>query len=96
LVVVIIRDDGYGMIKWKQDAMGFPNYGLDFNNPDFVLYARAYGINGVRIERTQDFLPVLSDCIAARGVHVIEVPVDYSENRALTQELKRRASSTSS
>ncbi len=91
LVVLILRDDGYGMIKWKQDAMSMPSYGLDFGNPDFVLYAQSYGIHGVRIERAQDLLPTLRACITGRGLHVIDVPIDYSENRALTQELKRRA-----
>ncbi|HSH27062.1 MAG TPA: acetolactate synthase large subunit, partial [Wenzhouxiangella sp.] len=43
LVVLILRDDAYGMIKWKQQDMGLPDYGLDFGNPDFVRYAQSYG-----------------------------------------------------
>ena len=35
LVVLILRDDGYGMIKWKQADMGFADWGLDYGNPDF-------------------------------------------------------------
>jgi acetolactate synthase-1/2/3 large subunit len=87
LVVIIIRDDGFGMIKWKQDSMGLSSYGLDFKNPDFVLYARAYGAQGVRIERTEDFLPTLERCLSQKGVHVIDVPVDYEENALFTKEL---------
>ncbi len=88
LVVVILRDDGFGMIKWKQDAMGLPDFGLDFKNPDFVLLAQAFGANGVRIERTEDFLPTLQRCLSAKGVHVIDVPVDYTENQVFTRELE--------
>jgi acetolactate synthase-1/2/3 large subunit len=89
LVVVILRDDGYGMIKWKQDAAGLASFGLDFKNPDFVQYARAYGAHGIRIERTRDFLPALRTAMEAGGIHLLDVPIDYSENRIFTRELER-------
>jgi acetolactate synthase-1/2/3 large subunit len=89
LVVLIIRDDGYGMIRWKQEAMGFPDYGLAFNNPDFVAYAAAYGARGLRVERSEDFLPSLRACLDAPGVKLLEVPVDYTENRIFTREIER-------
>jgi acetolactate synthase-1/2/3 large subunit len=91
LVVLIIRDDGYGMIRWKQEAMGFPDYGLAFNNPDFVAYAAAYGARGLRVERSEDFLPSLRACLDAPGVKLLEVPVDYTENRIFTREIERAA-----
>jgi acetolactate synthase-1/2/3 large subunit len=89
LVVVILRDDGYGMIQWKQDAMGLESFGLKFKNPDFVQYARAYGANGVRVTKAEDFLPALRSALDARGIHVLDVPIDYSENRVFTRELER-------
>lgn len=89
LVVLILRDDGYGMIKWKQNAVGFEDWGLDFHNPDFVRYADCYGAHGCRIEHTEELLPNLKRCLDERGVHIIEVPVDYSENNKLTQELAK-------
>jgi acetolactate synthase-1/2/3 large subunit len=89
LVVVILRDDGYGMIQWKQDAMNLPSYGLKFNNPDFVKYAEAYGVTGLRISKTRDFLPALRAALDAGGIHVLDVPIDYSENRIFTRELER-------
>jgi acetolactate synthase I/II/III large subunit len=89
LTVLILRDDGYGMIRWKQQAMGFSDFGLGFGNPDFVTYAAAYGAHGVRIERTDDFLPALRAALDTPGVHLLDVPVDYSENRVFTRELER-------
>jgi acetolactate synthase-1/2/3 large subunit len=88
LTVLILRDDGYGMIRWKQQSMGFADFGLGFTNPDFVTYAAAYGARGTRIERTDDFLPTLKAALDSPGVHVIDVPVDYSENRLFTKELE--------
>jgi len=88
LVIVIIRDDGYGMIQWKQQAMKLPDFGLTYGNPDFVKYAESYGAKGYRVEKTADLLILLKECLAKKGVHLIEVPIDYSENeRVFTKEL---------
>lgn len=86
LVVLIISDSAYGMIKWKQGQEGFADFGLDYGNPDFVTYARAYGAEGHRIARTEDLRPTLEAALAAGGVHLVEVPVDYSENRRVFDE----------
>jgi acetolactate synthase-1/2/3 large subunit len=88
LVVLILRDDAYGMIKWKQAAMGFKDFGLDYGNPDFVKYAQAYGAEGHRLESTEQLAGILKNCLDSPGVHLVEVPVDYSENeRVLIEEL---------
>ncbi|MDG2393578.1 MAG: acetolactate synthase large subunit, partial [Thalassotalea sp.] len=50
LVVMILNDSSYGMIRWKQEQAGFADWGLEFNNPDFVKYAEAYGATGHRID----------------------------------------------
>ena len=42
LVVVILNDSSYGMIRWKQQGMCFTDFGLEFQNPDFVSYAESY------------------------------------------------------
>ena len=86
LVVLIINDSAYGMIRWKQGQEGFPDFGLEYNNPDFVLYARAYGAEGHRIARAEDLQPTLERALAAGGVHLVEVPVDYTENRRVFDE----------
>ncbi len=92
LIVLVLNDSSYGMIKWKQEAMGFDNWGLDFGNPDFVKYAEAYGAFGHRVESTESFLPLLKKCTETPGVHLIDVPLEYSENaRVLTLELKEKA-----
>ena len=92
IVVVILCDDAYGMIKWKQANMKMADYGLDFGNPDFVKYAESYGTYGHRVSSAAELLPLLQKCHADPGVHVIEVPVDYSENdHILNHEIKERS-----
>jgi len=89
LVVLIIDDGSYGMIRWKQASRGMPDFGLTFGNPDFVKYAEAYGARGTRVESTEELLPTLQRALEAGGVHLVIVPVDYSENkRVLIDELR--------
>src|SRR3981189_3005067 len=57
LVVLILEDSAYGMIRWKQAVDHFPDFGLTFGNPDFVRYAESYGAKGTRIENTDAILP---------------------------------------
>ena len=89
LTVLIINDNSYGMIRWKQANMGFADWGLDYGNPDFVKYAESYGANGYRVESSAHLRELLAHCRDTPGVHLIDCPVDYSENdRILNTEIK--------
>jgi acetolactate synthase I/II/III large subunit len=68
------------MIRWKQEAEGFADYGLDFGNPDFVAYAKSYGANGARVGEPAELKTMLEAAFREGGVHLVVVPVDYSEN----------------
>ena len=92
LVVLVLKDDAYGMIKWKQANMGFADFGLDYGNPDFVQYANSYGATGHRLESAESLIPLVEACFDAGGVHLVEVPVDYSENdRILNEEIREKS-----
>ena len=91
LVVLIIQDDAYGMIRWKQAVDNFADWGLAFGNPDFVKYAEAYGAKGRRVETAESLVATLEAAFAEGGVQLVTVPVDYSENsRVLVDELRNR------
>ena len=91
LVVLILEDNAYGMIRWKQAVDDFTDWGLTFGNPDFVKYAEAYGAKGARVATTAALVPTLDAAFEAGGVHLVTVPIDYSENtRVLVDELRDR------
>jgi acetolactate synthase-1/2/3 large subunit len=91
LVVLLIEDNAYGMIRWKQAVDQFPDFGMTFGNPDFVKYAEAYGAKGSRVTAIAEFQAVLESAFADGGVHLVNVPIDYSENeRVLVKELRER------
>ena len=93
LVVIVLNDSAYGMIRWKQAVDKFADFGLTFGNPDFVKYGEAYGAKGARVTATKNLVPAIDAAYKGGGVHLIDVPIDYSENvRVLGEELKQRVS----
>lgn len=83
LVVIILNDNAYGMIKWKQEGMGFESYGLDYANPDFVKYAESYGAIGHRPTNDDELVVTIEKCLNSDGVHLIDLAVDYSLNHSI-------------
>ena len=69
LVVLILDDSAYGMIRWKQAVDSFPDFGLTFGNPDFVKYAESYGARGWRVNATEDLVVTLEQAFRLGGVH---------------------------
>ena len=88
LVILILRDDKYGMIRWKQESMQFADFGLGFGNPDFVRYAQAYGATGHRLQSASELGPLIEKGFSEGGIHLIDTPIDYSDSyRILLEEV---------
>jgi acetolactate synthase-1/2/3 large subunit len=97
ITVLILNDNSYGMIRWKQANMGFEDWGLTYGNPDFVKYAESYGAKGHRVESAEMLPGLLKECLDSDGVHLIDCPVDYADNdRILNKELKELSAKLSS
>jgi acetolactate synthase-1/2/3 large subunit len=70
--------------------MGFKDFGLTYGNPDFVQYAESYGATGHRVTSSEHLTDLLQHCLATPGVHLIDCPVDYTENdQILNIDIKR-------
>jgi acetolactate synthase-1/2/3 large subunit len=90
ITVVVLNDSSYGMIRWKQANMGFADWGLSYGNPDFVKYAESYGAMGHRVTSADNLAALLRTCLDTPGVHLVDCPMDYSENdRVLNREIKQ-------
>lgn len=91
LVVLILNDSAYGMIRWKQEDMGLPDFGLKFNNPNFVMLAESFGATGHKVSSADELEPLLKKLLDTKGVHVVDCPIDYSENIIVFgEELKQK------
>jgi acetolactate synthase-1/2/3 large subunit len=91
IVVLVLRDDAYGFIRWKQRGMGFPDFGMALGNPDFVKYAEAYGAGGLRVGEGDRLATVLEAAFTTAGETgrpvLVDCPIDYAENAALARDL---------
>lgn len=94
LVVIILNDSAYGMIKWKQEDEGFKDFGLDYTNPDFVKYAESFGAKGYRPDSVENFKDIFKKALDSKGIHLIDLAVDYSLNHEILNVLIKEFSET--
>ena len=86
---LLLRDDAYGMIKWKQAQHGLSELRHGHGQSRFREYAQSYGARGHRPASAAEFAPLLRKTLETPGVDLIEVPIDYSDNdRILNREIK--------
>jgi len=88
LVVLILDDSGFGMIRSKQKDMNLSPFGLDFKNPDFVMMAESFGAVGHKIEKAKDLLPTLEKALNSKGVHIVACPINYEEANKTLGKIK--------
>jgi acetolactate synthase-1/2/3 large subunit len=87
VVNVIWENAQFGSIVWKQDKKFGRHFGVDFTNPDFVKLADAFGVPGWRCESVDDFGRYLRHALTLDTPSVIVVPIDYSIDVAISEEL---------
>jgi acetolactate synthase-1/2/3 large subunit len=87
VTVVVWRDDGYGLIDWKQRAEFGQPFGVELTNPDFVAYAQSFGLAAFRPSSAADLYPTLMRALEHDGPALVDVPIDYRENLRLTERL---------
>jgi len=94
IAVLILNDNSFGMIRWKQANMGFDDWGLQYGNPDFVKYVEAYGGIGHRVDSAEALPGILNTALSTPGVHLIDCPVDYADNdQILNIDIKKHSAS---
>lgn len=87
VTVVVWRDDGYGLIDWKQRSEFGRPFGVELTNPDFVPYAQSFGLAAFRPSSAADLYPTLMRALEHDGPALVDVSIDYRENLRLTERL---------
>jgi acetolactate synthase I/II/III large subunit len=87
IIILLWRDDGYGLIEWHQMKKFNRSSNVKFGNPDFIQLALSYGFEALQIKQAVDLKPALEKAIAMNKPVLIDCPVDYSENMKLTKKL---------
>ena len=86
-VNVVWENSQFGSIVWKQDKKYDRHFGVDFTNPDFVKLADAFGLPAWRCESIEDVGRHLRHALTLDVPSVIVVPIDYSIDVAISEEL---------
>src|SRR3954466_1888003 len=94
IVNVIWENAQYGSFVWKQDKKFGRHFGVDFTNPDFVQLASSFGLPAWRCESVDDFSRRLGEALALDVPSLIVVPIDYSIDVAISEELGRETVAT--
>ncbi len=79
VVNIIFRDDGFGLIQYKQEKEFGRSFGIQLGNPDFVKLAESFGAKGYAIDSAGSFRSALREAFLQKGPVVIDVPVNYRE-----------------
>jgi acetolactate synthase-1/2/3 large subunit len=94
IVNVIWENGQYGSIVWKQDRKFGRHFGVDFTNPDFVALAESFGCAGFRCDSVDGFARNLRHALTLDVPSVVVVPIDYSIDVTISEELGRETVAT--
>ena len=90
LTILIWDDSAYGLIKWKMELDLGEHSEIEFNNPDFIKIAEAYGGHGFVVNSRNELEERVKSCLEKdEGINIIVAPVDYRDNMELTEELDK-------
>lgn len=89
LVIVILRDGSFGVVRWKQLTRFGRESGVCFGNPDLVKFAESFGARGYRVAEAAALRPILKEAVGRPGLSIVDVPVDYAENFKLAERMGR-------
>jgi acetolactate synthase-1/2/3 large subunit len=86
-VVMVWEDGGYGLISWKQETEFGRHTPLSFGNPDWMQLSEAFGWQGQYVSNSGDLADAIRRALQHRGPSLIVIPIDYRENRLLSERL---------
>jgi acetolactate synthase-1/2/3 large subunit len=93
-IILVFNNAMYGTIRMHQERR-FPGrtIGTALQNPDFLALARAYGIFGASVARTEKFAPAFEEAAAQKGAAIIELRMDPEAitTRTTLSEIRRQA-----
>jgi acetolactate synthase I/II/III large subunit len=77
IVVLVVNNGMYGTIRMHQERL-FPGrvIATDLVNPDFVALARAFGVHGELVTRSEDFPDAFERALAQERPAILELRVD--------------------
>jgi acetolactate synthase I/II/III large subunit len=76
-VIWIIFEDGvFNIVRFYQMSAFHESALVDFNNPDYVGFAKACGAQGFRVETIEEFESALQEALASGKPTIIDAAID--------------------
>ena len=93
-IILVFNNAMYGTIRMHQERR-FPGrvVGTALMNPDFLALARAYGVVGASVTRTEEFAPAFEEAVSGSRAAIIELKMDPEmiTTRTTLSEIRRQA-----
>ncbi|HUK27779.1 MAG TPA: acetolactate synthase large subunit [Candidatus Acidoferrales bacterium] len=86
-VNLVLRDGGFGSIRWKQLNKFGRTTGTEFTNPDLLGLAKSFGIRGFQVTNAKELPSILEEALGLNEPSLVDVPVDYTDNPFLEQDM---------
>jgi acetolactate synthase-1/2/3 large subunit len=77
LTILVLDDNAYGMIQWKQLEFGHQDFGMTLQNPDFVVLAQAFGALWYRVDTADQFERVFLEAESQPWIKIIALRFAY-------------------
>jgi len=77
--IIVYNNSKLGMIKFEQEVMGYPEWGVDLYNPDFTKIAESIGFKGFRLEEPKEAEEIIEDFLNTKGPALLDAIVDPNE-----------------
>lgn len=87
IIIIIFHDSKFGLIEWKQLNKFNRTNDIAFTDPNFLEFARSFGVKGIKVTHSDELLPALEEAMKEKDIVLIDVDVDYSENVKLSKTL---------
>lgn len=85
---IIWVDNAYNMVEIQELKKYHRHSGVKFGSIDFKQYAQSFGAKGFSVNCVEELRPKLQQAMDSEGPAVIAIPVDYSDNYKLMEEMR--------
>jgi acetolactate synthase-1/2/3 large subunit len=75
------------MVSFQEQAHYGRTAGVELGEYNVLAFAEAFGCKGYRISSADQLAPVLREALAQPVPVLIEIPIDYSQNLKLMQDV---------
>jgi len=87
--VIVLNDNDYGLISWKQDRHTGKTAGTKINNPDFVRLGESFGIESFNPSTPAELDEVLKSRLPKKEMTLIQINIETEVNQELIKKLKK-------